>query len=263
MSNQPLIDSVLATAVSGDRIAGLVAAAAENALGHTAQSLDNAQKATHLLATLQQKWDADNYKSYLSRPDIQDRRAQLAKLAGTRSAGILSNRKIGVLGMQRQQIGRIAGTVLALLMAAVASIWAQSGDTPIIILDGSLTMTASRVGWDRFTGKGDVRTHPQTGKSVTGVEIAMPGKNQTVSFKNQACIVDITYAGEHIKFTTGLNGSGLSFSPFTSFVNGHGSAPLSHKNPNAKISHVTVIKAGTQAFDSAASGGTKITIHYQ
>jgi hypothetical protein len=165
--------------------------------------------------------------------------------------------------MQRQQIGRIAGIVLALLMAAVASIWAQSGDTPIIILDGSLSMTASQVNWDEFTGAGDVRAHPHTGKSVTGVEILMPGKNQTVAFKNQQCIVDITYAGEHIKFTTGPNGRGLSFSPYSSFINGHGPGPMAHKNQNAKISHITVTRAGATAFDSAASGGTKITIHYQ
>ena len=91
----------------------------------------------------------------------------------------------------------------------------------------------------------------------------MPGKNQTVAFKNQECLVDITYAGEHIKFTTGRNGRGLSFSRYSSFLNGHGPDPLTHKNQNSKISHVTVTRAGTIAFDSAASGSTKITIHYQ
>jgi hypothetical protein len=165
--------------------------------------------------------------------------------------------------MQRQQIGRIAGTVLALLMAAVASIWAQSGDTPIIILDGSLTIKSPAISFDQFTGTGAVRNHPQTGKSVTSVDIVMPGKNQTVTFQKQQCLVDITYAGDHIRFTTGRNGSGLSFSPFTDFTGGHGSAPLAHKNQTSKISHVTVTKAGTQAFDSDASGGTQVTIHYQ
>jgi len=165
--------------------------------------------------------------------------------------------------MQRQQIGRIAGIVLALLMAAVASIRAQSGDTPIIILDGSLTIESPAISFDQFTGAGAVRNHPQTSKSVTSVEIAMPGKTQAFPLKNQECIVDITYAGEHIKFITGRNGSGLSFSPFTDFTGGHGSAPLAHKNQNSKISHVTVTRAGTKVFDSDASRGTKVTIHYQ
>lgn len=62
----------------------LVASGAENGLGHAGKSQENAQKAAQLLASLQQKWDADNYKTYLGRPDIQDRGKQLAKLAGTR-----------------------------------------------------------------------------------------------------------------------------------------------------------------------------------
>ena len=62
----------------------LVAAGAESFLRHADKSQDSAQKAVQLLATLQQKWDAENYKTYMSRPDIQDRRNQLSKLAGTR-----------------------------------------------------------------------------------------------------------------------------------------------------------------------------------
>jgi hypothetical protein len=62
----------------------LLASAAESGLGHAGQSRENGQKAAQLLASLQQKWDAENYKTYLSRPDIQDCRNQLAKLAGTR-----------------------------------------------------------------------------------------------------------------------------------------------------------------------------------
>jgi hypothetical protein len=38
---------------------------------------------------------------------------------------------------------------------------------------------------------------------------------------------------------------------------------MAHKNQTAKIAHVTVIKAGVKTFDSAASGGTQVTIHYQ
>jgi serine/threonine protein kinase/Flp pilus assembly protein TadD len=62
----------------------LVASAAESSLGHADKSRENGQKGAALLATMQQKWDAENYQSYFSRPDIQDRRSQLEKLAGTR-----------------------------------------------------------------------------------------------------------------------------------------------------------------------------------
>ena len=49
------------------------------------KSQDSIQKAVRILASLQQKWDADeNYKTYQGRPDIQDRSRQLSKLTGSR-----------------------------------------------------------------------------------------------------------------------------------------------------------------------------------
>jgi hypothetical protein len=160
--------------------------------------------------------------------------------------------------MQRRQIGRLAGITLALMICS----WAQSGDTPIVILDGSLTME-SAVPWNQFTGTGDLRSHPHAGKAVTKVTITMPGTNQTVTFNNEQCTVDVTYASTDIKVTTGNNGRGLRITPFSAFQNGDTPNRLAHKNQNAKISHVTVTKAGVTAFDSAASGGTKIVISYQ
>jgi tetratricopeptide (TPR) repeat protein/tRNA A-37 threonylcarbamoyl transferase component Bud32 len=62
----------------------LVAGGAEKALGNPAKSRENVQKAAGLLASLQQKWDSDSYKTYLGRPDIQDRGKQLATLAAAR-----------------------------------------------------------------------------------------------------------------------------------------------------------------------------------
>jgi len=62
----------------------LVAARAENSLGDAAKSREDAEKASGLLASLEQKWDADNYKTYTSRPDIQDLRRQLGSLAVVR-----------------------------------------------------------------------------------------------------------------------------------------------------------------------------------
>ena len=167
--------------------------------------------------------------------------------------------------MHRQQTGRIAGIVLALLMVALAagvSVWAQGGDTPIVILDGSLTME-SAVPWNQFRGSGDRRSHPHTGKAVTAVVVTIAGTDKPVAFNNESCTVDITYANSHIKFTTGNNGKGLSVTPFSAFQNGDTPNRLAHKNQSAKISHVTVTKAGVKAIDADASGGTKIVISYQ
>jgi serine/threonine protein kinase/cytochrome c-type biogenesis protein CcmH/NrfG len=62
----------------------LVAAGAEKVLGDAGKSRDDAQKAAGLLASLQKKWDADSYNTYLGRPDIQDRGKLLAQLAAAR-----------------------------------------------------------------------------------------------------------------------------------------------------------------------------------
>ena len=163
--------------------------------------------------------------------------------------------------MQRHWIGRATLIVLGLLAVTGVLSWAQGGDTPIVILDGSLTMQ-SAVPWNQYTGSGDVRTHPHGGKSVTKVTVTANGATQTIAFSNQQCIVNVTYASQDIRVATGANGKGLSVSPFSAF-NTRTSTILAHKNQNAKISHVTVMKAGARAFDANASGGTKITISYQ
>jgi tetratricopeptide (TPR) repeat protein len=62
----------------------LVAAGAEKVLGDAGKQRENAQKTAQLLARLQQKWDAEYYKTYMDRPDIQDRGRQLARLAAAR-----------------------------------------------------------------------------------------------------------------------------------------------------------------------------------
>ncbi len=164
--------------------------------------------------------------------------------------------------MQRQQIGRMAGIILALVAAAGIASWAQGGDTPIVILDGSLTME-SAVAWREFTGSGDIKAHPHATKSVTQVAVTVNGATKTIPFTNQLCTVDVTYAATRIRVTTGANGKGLTVSPFSAFQNGSTEKILAHKNQNAKISHVRVMKAGAQAFDSDASGGTKIVISYK
>jgi tetratricopeptide (TPR) repeat protein len=62
----------------------LVVADAEGVLGDAAKSREDVQKTTQIVAGLKQKWDADSYKTYLDRPDIQDRGKQLARLAAAR-----------------------------------------------------------------------------------------------------------------------------------------------------------------------------------
>ena len=167
--------------------------------------------------------------------------------------------------MRRQRILRLAGTVAALLTAAFAlSVlgWAFAGDTPIVIADGSLNIQ-SAVPWSQYTGTGDIKSHPHTTKSVSSIAFTVGGKSQTIKFAGESCNVDITYSGGHIVFGTGTDGKGLIMQPFSAFHPGSNANMLAHNNATAKISHVTIMKGNGQAFDSDASGGTKITIHYQ
>src|SRR5580692_2872656 len=98
--------------------------------------------------------------------------------------------------MQKQRIG-IVMVVLALLSAAGVIAWAQGGDTPIVILDGSLSMQ-SAVPWNQFTGTGDQRFHPNKDGAITKVVVTVNGKNQSIACNQQACSVDILYAGTDI-----------------------------------------------------------------
>ena len=156
---------------------------------------------------------------------------------------------------------------VALLAAAIGGcvhMWAQNIDTPIIIADGSLTIE-SAVPWASFGGSGqNPRVHPDTGKSVTQVVIAMPGNNRTVTFSGQRCTVAVRYASTDITVTTGDDGKGLRvLTDFGSFHAGATPRHLAHNDASSKISHVTVTQGNRTAFDSGASGGTTITISYQ
>ena len=96
---------------------------------------------------------------------------------------------------------------VALLVAAIMC--AQRNDAPIIIADGSLTIE-SAVPWASYGGSGqNPRVHPNTGKSVTQVVIAMPGNSRTVTFSGQKCTVAVRYASTDITVTTGNDGKGL------------------------------------------------------
>jgi YbbR domain-containing protein len=152
---------------------------------------------------------------------------------------------------------------VALLVAAI--MWAQgANDTPIIIADGSLTIESRGVPWANWGGSGNTKVHPNPGKSVTQVVIAMPGNNRTVTFSGQKCTVAVRYASTDITVTTGNNGRGLQvMTDFGSFHAGATARHLAHNDASSKISHVTVTQGNQTAFDSSASGGTTVTISYQ
>jgi hypothetical protein len=76
--------------------------------------------------------------------------------------------------------------------------------------------------------------------------------------------VAVRYASTDITVTTGDDGKGLRvLTDFGSFHAGATTSHLAHNNANAKISRVTVTRGNQIAFDSAASGGTTVTIGYQ
>jgi YbbR domain-containing protein len=140
----------------------------------------------------------------------------------------------------------------------------RSDDTPIIIADGSLTIE-SAVPWASYSGSGpNTKVHPHTGKSAAEVEIHIPDKDKTVTFSGEKCTVAVRYASTDITVTTGDNGKGLQvITDFSSFHDGATPNHLAHKDASSKISHVTVKQGDQTKFDSGASGGTTVTIHYQ
>jgi hypothetical protein len=155
-------------------------------------------------------------------------------------------------------------TLLTAAIGGCVHLWAQRSDTPIIIADGSLTIESRGVAWANWTNSGsNTKIHPNAGKSVSSVEIAMPGNNRTVACSGRTCTVTVRYASTDITVTTGNNGQGLRLTTdFTSFHNGATGNHLAHNNTTSKISHV-VVTGGNPPFDATASGGTTITIHYQ
>jgi hypothetical protein len=161
------------------------------------------------------------------------------------------------------------GVFVALLVAAIggcALMWAQRGDTPIIIADGSLTIESRGVPWTSWTNSGpNTKVHRDTGKSVTSVEIAMPGNNQTLTFSGQSCTVIVRYVSTDITVETGPNGGRLQMTTDFggSFHNGATGNHLAHNNATSKISHVTVMRGNQTVFNANASRDTTVTIHYQ
>jgi hypothetical protein len=164
--------------------------------------------------------------------------------------------------MQRQRVGIVTGIVLAVLSAA-GVIGSASGDTPIVILDGSLTIQ-SAVPWNQFKGEGDKKSHPKIDGTITKVVVTIGGKNQTIACNNLPCAVNVTYAGTNIEIAGGPDSKGLTVSPMSVFQEGPTPDVIMHKNRNSHITHVTVLMSGVKLIDSNASGaGTKVVISYE
>ena len=164
--------------------------------------------------------------------------------------------------MQRKNIGIVTGIVLGLLSAA-GVIGRASGDTPIVILDGSLTIQ-SAVPWNQFKADGEKKRHPKTDGSITKVVVTLGGKNQTIVCNDLPCAVNVTYAGTNVEVAGGPDSKGLMVSPMSAFEDGGTPDVIRHKNRNAHISHVTVSMSGVKLIDSPAPGaGTKVTISYE
>jgi hypothetical protein len=167
---------------------------------------------------------------------------------------------------KQRSLAAVFAVLLAAMIGGCVHMWAQDDsniDSPIIIADGSLTLE-SAVAWSRYNSGPNTRVHPHAGKSVTQVVIAMPGHNRTIAFSGQKCTVTALYGSTTVTVTTGNNGRGLQvMTDFSSFHAGATPRHLAHNNANLKISHVTVMQGNQTAFDSAASGGTTITINYR
>jgi hypothetical protein len=162
---------------------------------------------------------------------------------------------------------RLAGFSLALLIAICAVCWmgwAQSSDPPIVISDGSLSIT-SPVPWSQFTGTGDRRAHPNASKTVNQVIATINGADNPIPFANQACTVDVTYANGHIVFSTNNSGNALRMTGFNSFNPPSAAQPnvITHRTATEHITHIKITKAGRTAFEADVTSGTKVSIFYQ
>jgi hypothetical protein len=141
--------------------------------------------------------------------------------------------------------------------------WQPPVDTPIIIVDGSLTME-SAVPWSQFSTNGNRKIHPHSSKAVTSVEITMPGNSRTIAFSGERCSVLVRYGSTDITVETANGGKGLRVATdFSAFTQGGDDKHMAHKDAHSKISRVTVTKGNQTVFDAAASGGTKVVVHYQ
>ena len=155
--------------------------------------------------------------------------------------------------------------LFALVLLGIAGLsWAQS-DTPIIITDGSLTMESRNVPWSRYSGTGDTRRHPETRKSVTGVDLTVNGNTQTIPFSGQQCNVTARYGNTTVTISTDAAGHNLQVATDFAASFHAGATPdlMAHNNASGQLGAITVMKNGAPAFRGTGSGHSQIVIHYR
>ncbi len=152
-----------------------------------------------------------------------------------------------------------------LALAGSGRLLAQSGDTPIIISDGSLKMN-SAVPWAQFAQQSSRRrVHPAGGKRIASVELVVEGNISTsVQFNNQQCEVTFRYASANFVLFTNPTGRNLRIdADWGDLQPGATPNDLQHADQSSKISRVVIKRGGSTVLDQSPSGGTRITLHYE
>ena len=138
-----------------------------------------------------------------------------------------------------------------------------TGDTPIIIRDGSLTLE-SAVPWAQYTDGKPGKHHPHSHKAVPQVVVTLAGKDHPLSFSAQQCQVIAQYASTKVTVATAGDGTGLHVdTDWSQFQPGANGQLMEHIDKHQSISHVTVMKGSQTEFDSAAAGGARIAVSYK
>jgi hypothetical protein len=155
-----------------------------------------------------------------------------------------------------------AATVLT--MAGSGRLGAQSGDTPIIITDGSLKMNSAARWADYVAETARRRRHPNNGKRVSRVDMQLPGGSTSVLFTGQQCEVRVTYDGMEVVVTTNPSGRNLKMeTDWNAFKPGATDNDLEHTNASSHISRIVVRRNGNVVAEASPNGGTRVTIHYE
>ena len=155
--------------------------------------------------------------------------------------------------MKKSAIAAFAAVLGWSLLAGVVLTLQAQGDSPIIISSSSLHIE-SAVPWAQFKAQGNVKSHPQTNRSIPSIDLTVGTNAQTLNIGGQSCQVQVKYGATTLTVATGASGKGLSVATdFTAF----------HVNGSETISSIAVTKAGKNIFQGRPTGAVKIVIHYQ
>jgi hypothetical protein len=159
---------------------------------------------------------------------------------------------------------RFLSSAAPLLTMGASRLGAQSGDTPVIVRDGSLKMQ-SAVKWEDFVAETNRRRrHPNTSRRVSRVDIQLQGGSTSILFTGQQCEVRVTYAGMDVVITSNPSGRNLKMeTDWNAFKPGATENDLEHTNADSHISRVLVRRNGTTVADASPNGGTVVTVHYE